>query len=271
MVQAQPCCRQDPSGHAVESQCLAGPSCGSYSQSHSPDVGRGSFSVFAIHSRATVGRQEAPRPPIPLTLETAPFTEHLQRRQLSRLLQNSPPLGTYKTLPCVFNPYLTRHESRPSYTPKHAPTQPEMLRQLNHVCLCSAKLLVLPHDSEHLQIPTCLFTCSFSSCLCIATYSITFRVGFFCWDCSGSVAIADILRHLTTSSGQDVLLQEPGQRSPREDITILLHLPYEKQPTGAHKQANPYSIPLLADLATGIKKVQIMESKKRLQKPKLWW
>lgn len=46
----------------------------------------------------------------------------------------------------------------------------------------------------------------------------------------------------------------------------MLHLPYEKLPTGAHKQANPYSIPLLADLATGIKKEQIMESKKRLQK-----
>lgn len=87
---------------------------------------------------------------------------------------------------------------------------------------------------------------------------------FFAETDSKSVATADILKHLTTLSGQDVLSQEPGQRGPREDIIILLHLPYEKLPTEAHKQTNPYSIPLLADLATGIQKEDIMESKKRL-------
>ena len=137
-----------------------------------------------------------------------------------------------------------------------------MSRQLKHTCLCSTKLLVLSDNSKHLQIPTRPFTCSSSCFLCIATYLITFS--FFAETASKSVAIADILKHLTTSSGQDVLSQEPGRRSPTEDIVILLHLPYEKLPTGAHKQANPYSIPLLADLATGIKKEQIMESKKRL-------
>lgn len=85
--------------------------------------------------------------------------------------------------------------------------------------------------------------------------------GLFAETARKIVAITEVSKHLTSSSGQDVLSQEPGQRNPREDIIILLHLPYEKLPMGAHKQANPYSIPLLADLATGIKKEQIMESK----------
>lgn len=50
----------------------------------------------------------------------------------------------------------------------------------------------------------------------------------------------------------------------KEVIIILLHLPHVKLPAGAHKQANPQRSPLLADGAAGIKKEQIMESKKRL-------
>lgn len=120
----------------------------------------------------------------------------------------------------------------------------------------------VPHPYKHLHTLLPVYFPVVSALKTIWLLSAFFF--FFAEIESKSVAAADILKQLTTSSGQDVLSQEPGQRSPREDIIILLHLLYEKLPTEAHKQTNPYSIPLLADLATGIKKEQIKESKKRL-------
>lgn len=128
------------------------------------------------------------------------------------------------------------------------------------MCLYSVKLLVLSPTPTNTYVFFYLLIFLLFLHWNLFDY---FQLFFFAESVSKSFATGDILKHLT-SSGQDVPSQESGQRSPREDIIILLHLPYEKLPTEAHKQTNPYSIPLLADLATGIQKEQIMESKKRL-------
>lgn len=127
------------------------------------------------------------------------------------------------------------------------------------MCLYSFKLLVLSPTPTNIYISFYLLI----FLLFLHWNLFDYFQGFFAESVRKTFAPGDILKHLA-SSGQDVLSQESGKRNPREDIIILLHLPYEKLPTEAHKQTNPYSIPLLADLATGIQKEQIMESKKRM-------
>lgn len=98
-----------------------------------------------------------------------------------RLLKNSPPLGIHKSLACMFNPQVTQAQAK---TILYLETRSYSTQNVEAVDthLCSAKLLVLPRNSKHLQLLTCPFTCLFSSCLCIATYLITFFFFFF-WDC----------------------------------------------------------------------------------------
>lgn len=93
----------------------------------------------------------------------------------------------------MFNPYVTQAQAK---TFLYSETRSYSTQNVEAVDthLCSAKLLVLPCNSKHLQLPTRPFTCLFSSCLCIATYLITFT---FCFSeiASKTVAIADILKH----------------------------------------------------------------------------
>lgn len=160
----------------------------------------------------------------------------------------------------MFNPCLTQAPVKTilySETCSYSTGNVEVVE--THVPVFSQVFSTVPHPYKYLHV---LLPAYFP--VVSALQIIWLVLAFFAETVSKSVATADILKPLTTSSGQDVLSQEPGQRSPREHIIILLHLPYEKLPTEAHKQTNPYSIPLLVDLATGIQKEQIMESKKRL-------
>lgn len=231
-----------------------------YSRSHSPNEGENLYSCSP----------SAPKPQSsdkkPLICPSCLILRHPHVRIVCsecswQVTQKVSPCGTYKSHLCVFNPCLTQALVKTILYETCSCLIWNVEVVETHMPVLSQAFSTAPHPYKHILLPV-----YFPVVSALKTVWLLSAFFFFAETVSKNVATADIFKHLTISSGQHVLSQEPRQRSPREDIIILLHLPDEKLPTEANKQTSPYFISLLADSATGIQKEQIMESKKRLLK-----